>query len=90
MWVPRAIHNLCLRIETLSLSIRLSMLLLSRLDRLVALEGESASLLLLRARALWYGDLGGEVVDFVGIARGMDEGGGVAHVTVDDVETAGR
>ncbi|MGY2288516.1 type III secretion protein [Pseudomonas sp. SDO528_S397] len=29
---------------------------LSALDRLVALEGESASLLLLRARALWYGD----------------------------------
>ncbi len=29
---------------------------LAALDRLVALEGESASLLLLRARALWYGE----------------------------------
>lgn len=29
---------------------------LGALDRLVALEGESASLLLLRARALWYGE----------------------------------
>ncbi|UII74362.1 type III secretion protein [Pseudomonas sp. HN11] len=29
---------------------------LSALDRLVTLEGESASLLLLRARALWYGE----------------------------------
>ena len=29
---------------------------LAALDRLVALEGESASLLLLRARSLWYGE----------------------------------
>ncbi|WP_226478591.1 type III secretion protein [Pseudomonas sp. MWU16-30323] len=29
---------------------------LAALDRLVVLEGESASLLLLRARALWYGE----------------------------------